>query len=1161
MIVMIIASFLPTLAPAKDWPVARGPARDPNLYRYDPADWKAVPRDFLDDAPACYLRAETSYILEEDGTIETITHEVIRLNSRKAVETLGEHRNMVFNPEYEKLTLHDARIRKPDGKEIPVEAKNVQLRDTQTDFMVYDFSKQLIISFPTLEVGDVLDILWSVRGKNPEYAGQYFSRYQFGDEKYPVYQDQLRILTPEKKTLSYALFNSHLLPSGKLDPAIKKEDGKVLHTWTAKIRRCLPKEEHMPSKEELRPGVAFSTFANWEEVAGWCRKIHAHCWECTADVKKIVADETKNCTTAEEKARALTYWFKRNIRYVSTGEKHDYTPHSPAVILANRYGDCKDGSQFLAVLFKEAGIPAAVASLSVRGDGQILEDLPSPGASHSILLATIDGKEHWIDTTSSFTAWDFLPYADRDRVSYVIDDKSIKLMRTPKMTADENRTDVTTSISFTPDGASNVVRLATYTGSAAITRRDEWIEEPSGERRRVITSDLQEFNSRARLRKVEIDETKLKQLDGPVTARISFVIPNHLRGTPDLEGLVGDNYVWANFLSTSLDWDRTLPMELDRPFESVHRYYLEAPLGYRLTDPPSDEKHTSKWGVFERKVKAEDHGQRWTVEFSTRINKTRIETSELETFRVFQESVQRDYRIGITMRLLQNPEDIDDDIGFLEVIRRVIPSDKVSLTTLAKLYQSTGKNAEANKVLVQALHYYPNERSFVVFAAQTAEGDAIEPAYDKLMKQYPAEKSFVFELVRKLVETQQYDKALARLKPLTETGSNERRGEGHLLLAGVYMAQNKPKEALDHFTQGEKLNAPATETFPKRMLQGQIYQALDKKEDAINAFRAAHGIDDKAPAPIYQLVMLLTDKDETKPEALKLLQELVNIAGDDAEWVINAANAYIDLDRPQQAFDLASKIAGEKNSSALDKTLGVSLTRLGDWEKALPHLDKVAKEDQDLPYLQSLVDVYLHRGDLSKALETAERFKAHDESPPFEIAAVRERLKTLSEREAGKKNPKAAGILVCAHLLHQQNRPMEEVLALLNQIPADAGFAEAHALRAIFAVEEGKLRKALPEAERAIQLNPKDSVGYYARGRIRYEAAHKDATADLQKAVELSERKDAMMLHWLATSLAADGKREEAKKVEKEAAQLLPDNAEIAELLKELEKEKEKAIP
>jgi hypothetical protein len=51
------------------WPVERGP----NPYRYDPAVWKKVPTEFLDDAPACILYAASTHLVEADGTVKTIT--------------------------------------------------------------------------------------------------------------------------------------------------------------------------------------------------------------------------------------------------------------------------------------------------------------------------------------------------------------------------------------------------------------------------------------------------------------------------------------------------------------------------------------------------------------------------------------------------------------------------------------------------------------------------------------------------------------------------------------------------------------------------------------------------------------------------------------------------------------------------------------------------------------------------------------------------------------------------------------------------------------------------------------------------------------------------------------------------------------------------------
>src|SRR5207244_2719112 len=195
------------------------------------------------------------------------------------------------------------------------------------------------------------------------------------------------------------------------------------------------------------------------------------------------------------------------VRYCSTGEKHDYTPHSPATILANRFGDCKDMSQMLAVLLKEAGVPAALATLGVLDDGQVLEAVPSPWGTHAIVLVTLDGKDHWIDSTLSLAAWDFLPREDCDRLCYVTD-QGIRLKRTPAFTATDNRVEQTTHISVGSDGSSRCVRRSSYHGSAAFAQRDAWVEVPPGERRRLMTSELQDAHSRAHLCQLKIDEEK-----------------------------------------------------------------------------------------------------------------------------------------------------------------------------------------------------------------------------------------------------------------------------------------------------------------------------------------------------------------------------------------------------------------------------------------------------------------------------------------------------------------------------------------------------------------------------------------------------------------------------------------------------------------------------
>ena len=104
------------------WPVPVGPSHEPAPFHYDAKLWKDVPKDYLDDAAACILYAGTTYLVEPDGTIETIAHDVTRLNGRKGVEKLGEYRNIAYDPSYETLTLNTAVIHKADGRDAPIEA-------------------------------------------------------------------------------------------------------------------------------------------------------------------------------------------------------------------------------------------------------------------------------------------------------------------------------------------------------------------------------------------------------------------------------------------------------------------------------------------------------------------------------------------------------------------------------------------------------------------------------------------------------------------------------------------------------------------------------------------------------------------------------------------------------------------------------------------------------------------------------------------------------------------------------------------------------------------------------------------------------------------------------------------------------------------------------
>jgi tetratricopeptide (TPR) repeat protein len=1148
-LVLLALGCLATAAPAADkWPVPLGPSHEPNPFHYDSKLWQEVPKKYIDDAAACILYASSTYLVEPDGTIETIVHDVTRLNGRKGVEKLGEYRNIAYDPSYETLTLNTAVIHKADGRDVPVEARDVQLRDVATDYQVYDHQKQLIISFPHLEVGDVFEVKWTIRGKNPEYAGRFFTRYAFGDVTYPCVTDELRVRVPKAMPFKYASF------IGKIDPIRTEDKDQVLYLWKSVHNERLPQDENMPSKEDLRAGVACSTFPSWQAVGKWKMALRKESWVCSTDVQETAKDAIKGLSDPIAKSRALVYWMRRNIRYVSAGETHDFTPHRPSEILANRYGDCKDTSQLLAVMLREAGVKVELATLGARDDGQVIEAVPSPWGTHAILVATIDGKEHWIDTTSSLAGWDFLPHDDHDRLCYVVDDKgALRLMRTPPLTADDNRIVQSTNVYVAPDGSSRCERDATAFGQAALVERDAYLETPVGEQRRQVTAELQDANSKARLIHLNIDEASLRDFDSPVKAHVVFSIGDQFTGDADKEGSVSDSKVWGKLLAYNLDYDRQTPMEFYSPFESRHRYVVHLPPEFTLDGPPADETVRSTWGEFSRKVAIGDDDRTISVEFVTRLNKVRVEPAGFEAFRKFHDEVNRYYRVWLTLKPTRDLA----DAPMLEGLLALAPDDADAAATLARIYHISGKDGDARRVLRRTLAYHPGDQALLEMNVKTAETVKQETnAQRELVGRFPEEERYVIELGSLLVDQGLHDEARTVLAPATSHGTAAHRAQAYYQLARDKYRTDQLEPAMLNLRRAEKIDPTAVSLVQTGLLKGLIFEDLKLPDDAALAFEMVLTQDQNSTKALDALIRLKLAG--SKPaEALPYLRRYVVAVGDDIQGLLKAADYSLRMNRWDDAFDLASR-------SQSQRILGLVYLHRGEYAQAAKHLEKASP---DAEVLDGLVRSNLALGALREAAYQAEKAGALNKRGP-ELSADIERVhRLLLRREALAKLPSPAGKeaewaaaldrVVCAEDFSEEGGSPDDVIARLASIFAKGlEMGPAFALRARAEFGKGRLTAALADAERAVKLSPREASGYYVRGLVHMERTDlPGALADLEKARKLTAAPNAEVLHAWASVLHSSGRLTEALDAQQKAVKLKPKNKEMLDQLRRFEKE------
>jgi tetratricopeptide (TPR) repeat protein len=245
------------------------------------------------------------------------------------------------------------------------------------------------------------------------------------------------------------------------------------------------------------------------------------------------------------------------------------------------------------------------------------------------------------------------------------------------------------------------------------------------------------------------------------------------------------------------------------------------------------------------------------------------------------------------------------------------------------------------------------------------------------------------------------------------------------------------------------------------------------------------------------------------------------------------------------------------------RILGLVFLQRQDYPSAVTHLEKASAVPETI---EGLIRAYLVLGKLAEAERQAERVEQITEATLPLCRAYAGLIVLGQRREAVRQEcppplekkeqwNEALGTFVCAERLFEMGGPAAQVEKLLLTVLQDGReIGPALALRGLLALEKGRLSKAGQDAERAIQLTPKETRGYYVRGRVRLEREQKGALEDLARAAQLNRRQDPAILHWLAAAQFQAGKTEEAIATEQEAIKLNSHDPEFQQQLIEFQK-------
>lgn len=353
---------------------------------------------------ALVLAQKIGFTVQDDRTTEARVFIRVFLVREDAVERWANQQFPQGPAMTSKLEL--ARVIQPDGSSIVL---NPAKQPTAND----GFTGPATVFLPQTRAGCIVEFGYRTRRLLDAAVPEVFESLDIQREV-PVLSTAIEIRVPEKQHFRVALKNS------AAKPAETSENDRRVYRWTL---AGLPAAEPLPGdppRSLWTTWLGISSLRSWDDFAAWYRRITKGVDAVDDTVRKTAAALTADAPTREAKIRRL-FEFVSALRYVTVPiGVGAVRPHTPAQVLTNRYGDCKDKANLLVALLRLTGIDAEFALVNRNEATDV--SFPSWQFNHAVCLVPgkDDAEDLWLDATDSVTPFGYVPPGDAGRQAFVI---------------------------------------------------------------------------------------------------------------------------------------------------------------------------------------------------------------------------------------------------------------------------------------------------------------------------------------------------------------------------------------------------------------------------------------------------------------------------------------------------------------------------------------------------------------------------------------------------------------------------------------------------------------------------------------------------------------------------------------------------------------------
>jgi hypothetical protein len=357
------------------------------------------------------LEQRLGYRIGEDRTAEDFVMQRIYIAKEDGVARWANFR-LPQDPPAATTKLIAARIIQPDGS---CTVFNPAKMPPATDCTSGLCGALMVVFMPDTHAGCLIEIAYRTRhlldASVPEFSEELPVQQDI-----PVLKTELQLQLPEKMGLHFKLRNSDQ------KPADTTADGLRTLTWKLTEMPAYEALPYDPPERDMVTALDVTSLGSWDDFAAWYRRLTRGSDAQDPTVHAKAEELAAGATGRMDKIRKA-YEFVSAMRYVAIEFGiNGIRPRTPAVVLQNNYGDCKDKANLLVALLADLGIDGRFCLLN-RGSSTDVS-FPSWQFNHAIAYvpkAPDAGQpdDLWLDTTDSTAPFPTLSPGDIGRSALV----------------------------------------------------------------------------------------------------------------------------------------------------------------------------------------------------------------------------------------------------------------------------------------------------------------------------------------------------------------------------------------------------------------------------------------------------------------------------------------------------------------------------------------------------------------------------------------------------------------------------------------------------------------------------------------------------------------------------------------------------------------------